>query len=107
MHRRGRNTTVLWVLVLLSVAYGSLLYALRTLTGTSLLDGIIGVILGLYVCSHPAANTIDLLFLERGGFHQLSSEWAGMGWLALNVLVMVAGCLVIAIGTTQFVARAG
>ena len=55
-HWHGRNTKVLWGLILLAIAYGSLLYYLHTLTGTNMLDGSIGVLLGLYICSHPAAN---------------------------------------------------
>jgi hypothetical protein len=105
MNRRrfGRGPKILWGSVLLAMAYGSLIHYLPTLTGTILLDGIIGVVLGLYICSHPAANAIDLLFLERGVLRQVSSEWAGLGWLALNLLVLLAGWLVIVIGTTRFV----
>jgi hypothetical protein len=43
------------------------------------------------------------LFLGRGAGRDLASEWAGLGWLALNVLVMAIGWLVIVIGATQFV----
>ena len=63
-HPRGRNTAVLWALILLGIAYSSLLYYGRRLTGTDKVDGIIGVLLGLYICSHPAANVVDLLFFR-------------------------------------------
>jgi hypothetical protein len=101
--RRGRNILVLWGLVLLAVTYGSLLHYRPTLTGQSMLDGMVGVILGLYICSHPAANAVDLLFLARGVLRQVSSEWSGIGWLALNLLVMLIGWLVIVDGATRFV----
>jgi hypothetical protein len=104
-HRRRRNARRLAALLLLAAAYGSLLSALGTLTGTDTADGSIGVILGLYICSHPAANAIDVLFLERGGLRRVSSEWAGIGWLALNLAVVFAGWLVIVIGTTRLVSR--
>ena len=103
---RGRNTTVLWGLILLALAYGGLLRYLHTLTGINMLDGSIGVVLGLYICSRPAAHAVDLLFFERGAFHQLSSEWSGIGWLALNLLVLLVGWIVIVIGATRLVGGA-
>lgn len=104
--RRGHNTTVLWGLILLAMAYGGLLRYLHTLTGINIVDGSMGVLLGLYICSHPAANAVDLLFFERGALHQLSSEWSGIGWLALNFLVLLAGWVVIVIGATRLVGGA-
>jgi len=100
-HRHRRNTRILWALALLAAVYIALLSYLHTLTGSSLLDGIIGVLLGLYICSRPAANAVDMLFFERGALRQLS-EWSGIGWLALNMLVFLLGCAVIITGTTRF-----
>jgi RsiW-degrading membrane proteinase PrsW (M82 family) len=99
-----RNTRVLWGLVLLAVAYASLLLYLRTLTGLPLLDGGIGVALGLYICSHPAANAVNMLFFERDALRQIS-EWSLIRWLALNLLVLLAGWMVIFIGITRLVGR--
>ena len=53
-HGHGRNMKVLRGLVLLALAYRSLLYYLPTLTGANLLDGSLGLLLRLYICSHPA-----------------------------------------------------
>ena len=106
-HRRRRNTKVLWGLILLATAYSSLLYDRHTPTGTNTLDGSIGVLLGLYICSHPAANAVDLLFFERGALHQISSEWTGIGWLALNMLVLLVGWIVIVIGATRLAGGGG
>ena len=100
-HRRGRNTKALWGLMLIAVIYSSLLHYLHTLTGVKMLDGIISVLLGLYICSHPAANAVDLLFFERGALQQISSEWSGIGWLALNMLALLVGWIVIVIGATR------
>ena len=99
------NTGVLWGLLLLALAYVILLYFFRTLTADDIADGVIGVLLGLYICSHPAANSIDLLFFHRDALEQAVSEWSGIGWLVLNVLVMLAGWLVIWIGTLKFASR--
>jgi len=100
--RYRRKTRVLWALTLLALAFIALLSYLHTLTGRSLLDGAIGVLLGLYICSHPAANAVDLLFFERGALREIASGWSGIGWLALNMLVLLLGCAVIISGTTRF-----
>ena len=68
---------------------------------TDLLDGIIGVLLGLYICSKPAANAVDLIFFRRGELRQLTSGWSGLGWLSLNLLVLFVGWVVIFTGTTH------
>ena len=78
----------------------------RPLDGSGLVDGTIGVLLGLYICSHPAANGIDLIFLERGAFRRVTSRWGGVSWLALNGLVMFVGWLVIVAGATEVFAAA-
>ncbi len=46
----SRKIKVLWGAVLLAIIYSALIYFLHTLTGTRLLDGGIGVMLGLYIC---------------------------------------------------------
>jgi hypothetical protein len=98
-----RNTLVLWGMVLLGVIYMVLLGYLPRLTGSRTLDGILGVLLGLYIASHPAANTVELLFFRRGVLHQISSEWPGLGWLALNLLVLAVGYVVIVNGATRLI----
>jgi len=105
-HQHRRNTRTLWGMVLLAIAYIGLLHYLHTLTGIPVLDGSLGVALGLYICSHPAANAVDMLFFERYNLRQISSEWSGVGWLALNALVLLAGWMVIFIGLTRLVDRA-
>lgn len=106
-HRQHkRNARVLWGMILLAFAFGSLLRYLHTLTGTPIVDGYIGVAIGLYICSHPAANAVTMLFFERDALSQVSSEWSGVRWLALNLLVLVTGWMVIYIGITRLVDRA-
>ena len=104
-YRRGRNLKTLWGLVLLAIAYSSWLYYQRTLTGTNELDGIIGVLLGLYICAYPAANAVDLLFFGRIAGHQVSSRRFDILWLALNMLVLLSGWIVIFIGVTRLITR--
>jgi uncharacterized membrane protein YraQ (UPF0718 family) len=105
-HRSGRNIKTLWALILLGTAYSSLLYYRRTLTGAYKVDGFIGVLLGLYICSHPAANALDMFFFGRGARRQFSSGWSAALWLALNMLVLLIGWFVIFVGTIQLVGRA-
>ena len=87
------------------MAYSSLLRFLRTLTGSAMLDGSIGLALGLYICAHPAANAVNMLFFERDTLRQVS-EWSIFRWLALNLLVMLAGWTAIFMGLRRLVDRA-
>lgn len=103
--RHKRNTIVLWGLILLALAYSSLLRYLPTLTGITVLDGSIGVALGLYISAHPAANAVNIVFFERDTLRHLS-EWSVVRWLALNLLVLLAGWMVIFIGLRRLVDRA-
>jgi hypothetical protein len=103
---RGWNTKTLWVLVLLGIAYNSLVYYRPTLTGENNVDAIIGVMLGLYICSHPAAHFVDLLFWGRGGRRQFPSKRSIILWFTLNVIVLLIGWLVIFVGTTRLIGRA-
>lgn len=64
-------------------------------TGRDWVDSAIGVVLGLYVCSRPAANGIDLFFAERGTLRRIFTRSSGFEWLVLNTAVMVIGWLVI------------
>jgi hypothetical protein len=105
-HWRGRNIKTLWGIVVIGIAYSSLLYYQHTLTGTDRVDGIIGVVLGLYICSHPAANLVDMLFFRRGARRQFSSGRSTLLWLALNMLVLLIGWTVIFLGTTRLVGKA-
>jgi hypothetical protein len=104
-HRLRRNTGVLWGMVLLALIYAGLSYFLPDMTDSRLADGAIGVLLGLYICSHPAANAVDLLFFERGVLRRVRSDWALARWLALNFFVFFVGWLVIVSGTTRFTAH--
>ena len=97
------NTKLLWGLAVVALTYGYLLYFLPALTGNRLVDGSIGVILGLYICSRPAAHAVDLLFFERGALRRMTSNWYELGWVALNLLVLVLGCFVIISGVMRLV----
>ena len=101
-YQRARNIKMLWVLILLGITYSSLLHYHRTLTGMNEMEGIISVLLGLYICSHPAANVVDMLFFKRSDRHPFLSRWFAVLWLAFNMFVLLIGWIVIFIGTTCF-----
>ena len=90
-------------MLLLAAGYGALISARPILTGNALVDGVIGIGLGLYICSHPAAAMIDMLYMDRLVLKRLASEWSDIGWLSLNLLVLVVGCIVTVAGATRFV----
>jgi hypothetical protein len=104
-HLSRRNIGTLWASAL-GIVYSGLLYQLRTLTGTDKVDGIIGVMLGLYICSRPAANFLDMFFFERGARRQFSPSWSAVSWLAVNILVLLIGWFVIFAGMTRLVGKA-
>jgi hypothetical protein len=99
---RGRSSIVLSGFMLLALVYGGLLLTLSPFTDEIPIDGAIGVILGLYVCSHPAANVLDLLFSDGGASRQRSSDERGIIWYALNLLVLMAGWFAVWVGLTRF-----
>jgi hypothetical protein len=100
-----RKVGTLCGLILIAIAYGGLRLWLRTFTGNPLVDGTIGIVLGLYICSHPAANAVDVLFFQRYSRQQLTSGWSGLGWLALNLLTLLMGWLMVATGAARLAAR--
>jgi hypothetical protein len=98
---RGRNYRTLAVVIVLAIVYIGWMYVQHRITDIPRLDGIIGVLLGLFICSRPAANYLDLLFTRN----RTSSDRSLIGWLALNGVVMFAGWLVITIGATRLIDR--
>ncbi len=104
---RGRSSGALLGFMLLALGYSALLYAYSPLTGVLRIDGAIGVVLGLYVCSHPASNVLDVLFLDGGAGRRGQSEEHGIAWYTLNLFVLLAGWLVVLMGLTCFTMEGG
>src|SRR5262245_33997783 len=93
----------MWISVLLGIGYSCLFLFFDTLTGSATLDGIIGVLLGLYIGSHPAAHLLDLLYLPQGKRRDFLASEPGAVWLVVNILVLVVGIFTIVIGANRFV----
>jgi hypothetical protein len=106
--RLGRNAALLIVMLLLGGFYSGWFYFQGTLTGASGPGGAIGVVLGLYMASHPAGNMLDmLLFMGGDAREDILKTASGRFWLALNALVLLAAWLVIFIGVMLFVRKTG
>ena len=103
--RLGRKIITLSVLIVLGIAYSGFLYFQPTLTGMRVLDGIIGVVLGLYISSHPAAHLVEMLFYRRAIRYRFSSKRSLILWLSLNLLVLFISAVVIFVGTTRLIGR--
>ena len=103
--RQRRDARPLWALIAVAILYSAVLRFLQTLTGVPLLDGSIGLAIGLYICSHPAANAINLLFFERDALRRIS-DWTVLRWLALNLLTLLAGWMVVFVALRRIVDRA-
>lgn len=101
----SRSFWPLLVLILLAFAYGEVMTLGFPVTGTPRLDGIIGVLLGLYAASHPAANMLDLLFFARDQLRAGMSGRAYAAWWGINGLVLLAGWFSITSGLIRFSAR--
>ncbi|HEX9117572.1 MAG TPA: hypothetical protein VGA61_15990 [Anaerolineae bacterium] len=102
--RTKRGSTFLWVLIAVAALYGALLVFRHTLTGVVRWDATIGVVLGLFICSRPVSNMLDLILFGRQLRPQFASQRAEIAWLVLNVVVLLIGLLVLTSGTTRFAA---
>ncbi len=97
-----RDDKLMWGLILLAVAVGALFHFFPTLTGNDEVDGLFGVMLGLYICSKPAMHIVDLMIYGRTIRHWISVVQSDVGWTLLNLLVMFCGLSTIFTGTTRF-----
>jgi hypothetical protein len=100
-----RNAKKLWILIAVAALFILALNVLPALTGRKMLDGAIGVALGLYICAHPAANAVNMLFFERDVLRTLRSDWPLIRWLALNLFVLLVGWMVVFAGIRRFIER--
>ena len=101
--RKGRqNYGMLGVMVLLALAYAVTVYLWRPLSTAHKLEGSIGILLGLFICSKPAANLLDLLFdLLQNRFQRVSGMRLTL-WLVLNFIILLVGWFIITLGATRF-----
>ncbi len=99
---RTRRSSTLWLLIVVAALYTALLFFRHTLTGAVRWDASIGVVLGLFICSRPVSNMLDLILFSRQLAPTFPSRRAEMWWVTLNVLVLLVGLAVLIGGTTRF-----
>lgn len=92
-------------LTVLAVLYVTWLSLQGGLSGEDRLDGVIGVLLGLWTCSYPASHFLDLLLFHRYTFQQTGDRRSVMVWLLVNGVVLAVGLTVIIVGMTRFTRR--
>lgn len=105
MNRRA----VIWLgcMSLAGAAWIVVSILLGTITGRSQADGIIGVILGLYVSSYPARHFVDLLIYGKTESGRFATRRSLGWWIALNGFVLLVGWLVIVFAAARFTANTG
>jgi len=103
--RRRRDGPTMAALTVFAVLYIAWLSYRGTLAGTGRLDGVIGVLLGLFTCSYPASHFLDMLLFHRYLALRSRDRRSIVTWLVLNGLVLVAGLIVIIVGMTRFTRR--
>jgi len=89
-------------MILVGMAYLALLSFNHPLTGTYKADGIVSVLVGLYICSHPVANGLDMLLYRRYMRERKTSGGVEFLWWALNAAVVLVGWWVISTGMIRF-----
>ncbi len=73
--RLRRNYLVLALMIALAWVIQSFFDAGGTLTGSNQRDGVLIILAGLYICTHPSANLLEMLFAGRYGGSQPASPW--------------------------------
>lgn len=100
LHRQYR-LGVLSLLLALAAIYTVWVLWRGTITGRHSWDGVLGVLLGLYICSRPVGNALDILFSQDSGRWRDLFKRAGITWLVFNLLVLIAGWFIVALGATR------
>ena len=104
MNRRTFPRRVIWLigLNLFVLAFCALLFFRVPLTGERRIDGIIGVLMGLYISAHPAENLLDLLFYARETYSRGFNRTEITFWWSLNALSLFVGWLSIFTALIRF-----
>jgi hypothetical protein len=101
------NYPILVAVVILGLAYSAWMSIQGSITGQRIVDGSMGIVIGLLVCSRPAAHAVDLLFANRFALSTLVADWKGICWLAANIAALFVGWGVITVGATRLVDQGG
>jgi uncharacterized protein YfaA (DUF2138 family) len=102
--KRRRAVAWLGLMALLGAGWVAVSMLLGTITGRSQPDGIIGIILGLYISSFPARHFVDLLVYWKTEANRFPTRTSLGWWVALNAAVLAVGWLVIVFAAVRFTA---
>lgn len=83
------------------VLYGVLRSAGVPLSGDRLFDGSLGILLGLYTGSHPAAFAIDLFYMSRTDPRPGSEALLSWPNLTLNGLALLCAWMALTLGAIR------
>jgi len=97
MNHRTRSIGLLLGLILLAVIYSGIIYTRSVFAAPDCGEGTLGVILGLFICSRPAAYLLDLLYQSR--YIGPPKLWI---WLTLNLLTLLVGVIVVFLSVMHF-----
>jgi len=100
--RRRRNQKILWGLILLAFTFYVAVTIHPSLTGSDELNGLLGVWLGLFISSWPAANFLNMILFEQALQRCRSTLQADGTWILLNLSVLMVGLSVVILGTKLF-----
>jgi hypothetical protein len=100
--RQQYNTGLLSTMVLLGAIYAAWLYTRQTVTGSNFWDAALGVLLGIYICSRPVGNLMDMLYAQNIRWNELRKR-AGITWLVMNFVTTFVGWATIVLGATRMV----
>jgi hypothetical protein len=104
---RKRNPALLIALAGAAALYAGWLLLWPTHRGRAGLEGSVGVLLGLYICSQPVASLLDVILYGRIYASYETSHRSNMWWLALNLLIFVIGFFTLFFGATRLVRFSG
>jgi hypothetical protein len=96
------NTGLLASVIVLGVIYAAWIYVRNAITGSNFWDATIGVLLGIYICSRPVSNLLDMIYAQNIRWKDLKKR-AGMTWLVMNFVTTFVGWATIVLGATRMV----
>jgi hypothetical protein len=105
--RNRRDSAWLGAMAAVGAAWVGVSALLGSITGGHQADGIVGIILGLYVSSFPARHFVDMLIYWKTEGARFPTRRSLGWWIALNGGVLLVGFLTIVFAAARFTAGPG
>jgi membrane protease YdiL (CAAX protease family) len=94
-----RDAAWLGAMAAVGAAWVAVSALLGSITGRHQVDGIVGIILGLYVSSFPARHFVDMLIYWKTEGARFPTRRSLGWWIALNGGVLLVGFLTIVVAS--------